>query len=683
MGMTFNEENPFALRSTLPYELPDFNRISIEQYLPAFYEGCRLHLLEIDAIVAQSEVTFENTIVSLERAGQVLNRMLMVFYNKSSSDTSDELDAIEAEIAPKLAAHSDSIQLNPALFARVDELHKKRGELALDAESDWLLDRYHRDFIHAGAHLSEADRETLKGYNERLSVLQTQFDQRQHNDVNELAVIVDDLAELDGLSETQIATSAAAAAARGLEGKWVIPMVNFTGHPLLSSLTNRNLRERIMKNALAKGGRGNEFDVSDVVLEFVELRAKRAQLFGFKSHAEYIISNQTAGTPENVHGMLRRIAPAAIRNARHEAADIQAAIDAEGGKFTLESWDWDLYTERVRLEKYNVDTEKFKPYFELERVLKDGVFFAATKLFGITFTPRPDLVAYHPDARVFEVHNEDGTELALFIFDAYARESKRGGAWMNNLVDQSFLMGQKPVVVNNLNIPKPPAGEPTLLTFDETNTLFHEFGHALHGMLSSVTYPRFSGTSTPRDFVEFPSQVNEMWMLWPEVVENYAKHHITGEALPQEWIDNLKATDTFNQGHATTSYLAAAILDLAWHELTPGAGVSDVFSFEARAIADYGLDFGPVPTRYRTTYFSHIFAGGYSAGYYGYIWSEVLDADTVEWFKNNGGLTRSNGDHFRKTLLSRGGSKDAMQLFRDFRGQDASIEPLLNRRGLN
>jgi peptidyl-dipeptidase Dcp len=683
MGMTFNEENPFALRSTLPYELPDFNRISIEHYLPAFYEGCRLHLLEIDAIVAQSEVTFENTIVSLERAGQVLNRMLMVFYNKSSSDTSDELDAIEAEIAPKLAAHSDSIQLNPALFARVDELRKKRGELALDAESDWLLDRYHRDFIHAGAHLSEADRETLKGFNERLSVLQTQFDQRQHNDVNELAVIVDDLAELDGLSETQIATAAAAATARGLEGKWVIPMVNFTGHPLLSSLTDRNLRERIMKNALAKGGRGNEFDVSDIVLEFVELRAKRAQLFGFKSHAEYIISNQTAGTPENVHGMLRRIAPAAIRNARLEAADIQAAIDAEGGNFTLESWDWDLYTERVRLEKYNVDTEKFKPYFELERVLNDGVFFAATKLFGITFTPRPDLVAYHPDARVFEVHNEDGTELALFVFDAYARESKRGGAWMNNLVDQSFLMGQKPVVVNNLNIPQPPAGEPTLLTFDETNTLFHEFGHALHGMLSNVTYPRFSGTSTPRDFVEFPSQVNEMWMLWPEVVENYAKHHITGEALPQDWIDNLKATDTFNQGHATTSYLAAAILDLAWHELTPGAGVSNVFSFEAKAIADYGLDFGPVPTRYRTTYFSHIFAGGYSAGYYGYIWSEVLDADTVEWFKNNGGLTRSNGDHFRNTLLSRGGSKDAMQLFRDFRGQDASIEPLLNRRGLN
>ncbi len=681
--MTFNEENPFALRSTLPYELPDFTRISIEHYLPAFYEGCRLHLAEIEQIVAQPEVTFENTIVSLEKAGQVLNRMLMVFYNKSSSDTSDELDAIEAEIAPKLAAHSDSIQLNPALFARVNELFERRSELALDAESDWLLDRYHRDFIHAGAHLSADDRETLKGYNERLSVLQTQFDQNQHNDVNELAVVVEDVSELNGLSATQIATAAAAASARGLEGKWVIPMVNFTGHPLLASLTNRNLRERIMKNALAKGGRGNEFDVTKIVLEFVELRAKRAELFGFKSHAEYIISNQTAGSPANVHSMLRRIAPAAVRNARREAGDIQAAIDAEGGNFELKSWDWDLYTERVRLEKYNVDTEKFKPYFELERVLNDGVFFAASKLFGITFSPRPDLVAYHPDARVFEVHNEDGSELALFVFDAYARESKRGGAWMNNLVDQSFLMDQKPVVVNNLNIPKPPAGEPTLLTFDETNTLFHEFGHALHGMLSNVTYPRFSGTSTPRDFVEFPSQVNEMWMLWPEVVENYAKHHLTEDALPQEWIDNLKATDTFNQGHATTSYLAAAILDLAWHELASGAGVADVFEFEAKAIADYGLDFEPVPTRYRTTYFSHIFAGGYSSGYYGYIWSEVLDAETVEWFKNNGGLKRANGDHFRATLLSRGGSKDAMELFRDFRGQDASIEPLLVRRGLN
>jgi peptidyl-dipeptidase Dcp len=681
--MTFNEENPFAHRSTLPYELPPFDRIANEHYLPAFYAGCEAHLAEIEAIVAQPTTTFENTIVAMERAGALLGRMLFVFYNKSSSDTSDELDAIEAEIAPKLAAHQDAIHLNPALFKRIKSLHEDKDLLLLDAESEWLLERYYRDFVHAGAHLTEQQRETLMGYNERLSVLQTQFDQRQHTDVNDLAIVVDSIEELDGLSEAQIATLAAAADSRGLLGKWVIPMVNYTGHPLLAALTNRSLRERIMRNSLSKGGRGNENDVTQIVKEFVNLRAKRAKLMGFKNHAEYVISEQTAGNPANVHQMLRRIAPAAIRNARIEAADIQSAIDDEHGDFEVASWDWDFYTEKVRVAKYNVDTEKFKPYFELERVLHDGIFFAATKLFGITFSPREDLLAYHKDARVFEVHNEDGTELALFIFDAYARESKRGGAWMNNLVDQSRLLGQKPVVVNNLNIPKPPAGEPTLLTFDETNTLFHEFGHALHGMLSDVNYPRFSGTSTPRDFVEFPSQVNEMWMLWPEVVQNYAKHYITGEPLPSEWIANLKATDTFNQGHATTSYLAAAILDLAWHELDETADVPDVFEFEEQAIEDYGLNFSPVPTRYRTTYFSHIFAGGYSAGYYGYIWSEVLDAETVEWFKANGGLTRANGDHFRATLLSRGGCEDAMQLFRNFRGQDASIEPLLVRRGLN
>ena len=681
--MTFNDENPFAQRSTLEFELPPFERIRDEHYLPAFYAGCAAHLGEIDAIVKQNEITFDNTIVAMERAGQLLMRVLIVFYNKSSSDTSPALDKIEEEIAPKLSAHMDSIRLNPELFKRIKTLHERKHELNLDAESAWLLERYQMDFIHAGAHLTEADRETLMGYNERLSVLETQYGQKVLADANDLAVIVDSVDELDGLTETQIATAAAAAKARDLEGKWVIPMVNFTGHPLLSALTHRGLRERIMKNSLIKSSRGNENDVQGIIKEFVQLRAKRAELFGFKTHAEYVTSDQTAGTPAHVHTMLRRIAPAAVRNARAEAADIQAAIDAENGGFEIKSWDWDFYTERVRIEKYNVDTTKFKPYFELERVLQDGVFFAATKLFGITFNERNDLVAYHPDARVFEVHNEDGSALSLFVFDAFARESKRGGAWMNNLVDQSHLLGQKPIIVNNLNVPKPPAGEPTLLTFDETNTLFHEFGHALHGMLSNVTYPRFSGTSTPRDFVEFPSQVNEMWMLWPEVVENYAKHYITGEALPQEWIDNLNATETFNQGHATTSYLEAAILDLAWHELGADAVVEDVQAFEATAIADYGLDFDPVPTRYRSTYFTHIFAGGYASGYYGYIWSEVLDAETVDWFKNNGGLTRANGNHFRNTLLSRGGSEDALQLFRNFRGQDASIEPLLKRRGLN
>jgi peptidyl-dipeptidase Dcp len=413
------------------------------------------------------------------------------------------------------------------------------------------------------------------------------------------------------------------------------------------------------------------------------VRAERAKLLGFENHAAYVLSEQTAGNLTNVHNMLRKIAPAAVANAKREAADLQKAIDAEGGKFELASWDWDLYTERVRVEKYNVDTTLFKPYFELERVLQDGVFFAATKLFGITFKERSDLKAYHPEARVFEVFNEDGSAVGLFIGDFYTRDSKRGGAWMNNLVDQNHLLGQLPVVVNNLNIPKPAAGEPTLLTFDETTTLFHEFGHALHGLFSNVTYPRFSGTSVQRDFVEFPSQVNEMWMLWPEVLANYAKHFETGEVLPQEWVENLKKTETFNQGHATVSYLAASVLDLAWHSISAGELVTDVESFEAGAISGYGLDFAPVPTRYRSTYFSHIFAGGYSAGYYGYIWSEVLDAETVEWFKNNGGLKRSNGDRFRNELLSRGGSLDSMQMYRNFRGQDATIEPLLRRRGLN
>ena len=677
--MTWTEQNPFASRSTLPYELPPFAQIRDEHYLPAFYEGCERQLAEVRSIISEPLVTFENTIVAMELSGSLLMRMLLVFFNKSSSDTSPELDAIEAEIAPKLAAHTDAIRLNAALWGRIKDLYERKEALGLDDESAYLLERYYRDFIHAGAHLTEEQRETLKGYNERLSVLETEYGQKVLADANDLAVTFDDVSELDGLSEAQLATAAAAAKDRGLEGKWTIPMVNFTGHPLLEALTNRQTRERIMRNSLIKGGRDNDNDVRGIVKEFVKLRALRAELFGFKSHAEYVISEQTAGSPENVHGMLRRIAPAAVRNARAEASDIQAAM----GEGEVASWDWDFYTEKVRLEKYNVDTSKFKPYFELERVLNDGVFFAANKLFGITFTPRTDLVAYHPDARVFEVHNEDGSELALFVFDVYARESKRGGAWMNNLVDQNHLTGQKPVVVNNLNVPKPPKGEPTLLTFDETTTLFHEFGHALHGMLSNVTYPRFSGTSTPRDFVEFPSQVNEMWILWPEVVENYARHYVTGERLPQEWIDNLNKTETFNQGHATTSYLEAAILDLAWHELDSNAVVDSVEKFEANAIESYGLTFPPVPTRYRSTYFTHIFAGGYAAGYYGYIWSEVLDAETVDWFKNNGGLTRANGQRFRDTLLSRGGTKDAMELFKDFRGAVASIEPLLKRRGLN
>jgi len=672
--------NPFAQRSTLEYELPPFAQIKEEHYLPAFYEGCAEQLAEVQAILdTQGAATFENTIVALEKSGQYLMRMLLVFYNKSSSDTNDALDAIEEEIAPKLAAHQDSINLNPALFKRIKDLYDARESLGLNSEDAWLLERYFKDLIHAGAHLTEAQRARLKELNEELSSLETQFSKNVLADTNDLAVLVESVEELDGLSENEIAAAAAAAKDRGHDGKWLIGMVNFTGNPVLDLLTNRDLRKKIMQASLLKANRANDNDNKPVLLKMVKLRAERAKLFGKETHAEHVIAVQTAEHPDNVHAMLRKIAPAAVRNARAEAEDLKKSAGTD-----IESWDWGFYTEKVRVEKYNIDTTKMRPYFELERVLHDGVFFAANKLFGVSFKERPDLVTYHPEARAFEVNNEDGSKVGLFIADFYTRDSKRGGAWMNNLVDQNFLFNQLPVVVNNLNIPKPPAGQPTLLTFSETTTLFHEFGHAIHGFLSQVKYPRVSGTSVQRDFVEFPSQVNEMWILWPEVVENYARHHETGEKLPQEWIDSLKAASTFNEGHATTSYLAAATLDLAWHSLNveQAAKVTDVVEFEAQAIKDYGLDFAPVPTRYRSTYFSHIFAGGYSSGYYGYIWSEVLDADTVDWFKENGGLKRENGEHFKNTLLGRGGSIDSMQMFRNFRGRDSKIEPLLKRRGL-
>jgi peptidyl-dipeptidase Dcp len=676
-------ENIFLKRSVLEYELPDFAHLEEEHYLDGFYKGTAAQLEEVEKIIASGEATFENTIVALEKSGQILSRMLNVFYNKSSSDTNDALDSIEEEIAPKLSAHQDAITLNPALFSRIKDLYDKRDSLALSSEDSWLLEKYYRDFVYAGAHLTQKQREELTKINERLSSLETQFSKNLLTDTNDSALIVDSVAELAGLSSGEIEAAADAAKARGLEGKYLLAMVNFSGNPMLESLEVRSTRERIMKASLLRGNRDNDSDTKKIIVEMAKLRATRAQLFGKKTHAEYIIAEQTAGSVENVHAMLRKIAPAAVRNARAEGADIQAMIKESGENFDLASWDWDFYTEKVRKAKHNIDSSAMRPYFELERVLRDGVFFAANKLFGISFEERPDLVTYHPEARAFEVFNEDGSKLGLFIGDFYTRDSKRGGAWMNNLVDQSFLLGQLPVVVNNLNIPKPSAGQPTLLTYDEIVTLFHEFGHALHGLLSSVTYPRVSGTNVQRDFVEFPSQVNEMWILWPEVVSNYAKHHETGEVLPQDLIDRLKGASTFNEGHATTSYLAASILDLAWHSLEAGQDVSDVVAFEEQAIKDYGLDYHAVPTRYRSTYFSHIFGGGYSAGYYGYIWSEVLDAESVQWFKDNGGLTRANGDHFRAELLSRGGSIDSMTMFKNFRGREASITPLLKRRGLD
>ena len=672
-------QNPFLVKSNLEYELPPFAEISEEDYLPAFYAGMDEQLAEVEKITEQAEVTFENTLVALEKSGGILSRVAAVFYNKSSSDTNDAIDKIEAEIAPKLAAHSDKIKLNQKLFARITQL--VNSGLDLNSEDAWLLKRYHRDFLHAGAGLSDSQREEIKRINEELSTLQTEFSKRVLSETNDLAVFVDDIGELDGLSENQIKACKAAAEARGVQDKYMIGAVNFTGHPLLRSLKNRELRKKIMQASLSKGLRGNDFDTRQVLLNMVKLRAKRAEIFGKKSHAQYSLSEQTAGSPERVHEMLKKIAPAALANAKAEGRDLERLAKLDGIE-KLESWDWDYYTEKVRAEKYDLDTALMKPYFELESVLFKGVFYAAGKLYGMSFKERPDLVTYHPEARAFEVSNEDGSKIGLYIADFYTRDSKRGGAWMNSLVKQSHLLNQLPVVVNNLNIPKPPKGEATLLTLEETTTLFHEFGHAIHGLLSNVKYPRFSGTAVQRDFVEFPSQVNEMWILDPQIVDNYARHYQSGERLPQSWIDKLNESSTFNEGHATTSYMAAAILDLAWHSLSSDEVVADVEKFEADAIESYGLAYDCVPTRYRSTYFSHIFAGGYSAGYYGYIWAEVFDADTGEWFKENGGLNRKNGDHLRNKLMSKGGSIDSLEMFRDFRGRDAVIEPLLKRRGL-
>ena len=672
-------QNPFLAKSNLEYELPPFAVISEADYLPAFYAGMEEQLAQVEKITSQAEVTFENTLVALEASGGILSRVAAVFYNKSSSDTNEAIDKIEAEIAPKLAAHSDKIKLNQKLFARIT--HLVDSGLDLNSEDSWLLKRYHRDFLHAGAGLSDSQREEIKKINEELSTLQTEFSKRVLSETNDLAVFVDEVKELDGLSENQIKACKAAADARGMKDKYMIGAVNFTGHPLLRSLKNRELRKKVMQASLSKGLRGNGFDTREVLLKMVKLRAKRAEIFGKSSHAQYSLSEQTAGSPERVHTMLRKIAPAALANAKAEGRDLERLAKLDGIE-KLESWDWDYYTEKVRAEKYDLDTSLMKPYFELESVLFKGAFFSAGKLYGMSFKERPDLVTYHPGARAFEVFNEDGSKIGLYIADFYTRDSKRGGAWMNSLVKQSHLLNQFPVVVNNLNIPKPPEGEATLLTLDETTTLFHEFGHAIHGLLSNVKYPRFSGTAVQRDFVEFPSQVNEMWILDPQIVDNYARHYQSGERLPQSWIDKLEESSTFNEGHATTSYMAAAILDLAWHSLSSDEVVSDVEKFEAEAIESYGLAYDCVPTRYRSSYFSHIFAGGYSAGYYGYIWAEVFDADTGEWFKENGGLTRENGDHLRGKLMSQGGSIDSLEMFRNFRGRDAVIEPLLKRRGL-
>ena len=677
-------DNPLLTESTLPYHVPPFDKIKDEHFAPAIEAGMREQLKEVEAVANNSEKpTFDNTIVALERTGRLLDRAQRTFSNLNACNTNPTLQKIDKEMAPKLAAHRDEIFLNPTLFARVQQLYDNRDNLGLDPESAYLLERYYKDFVRAGARLSDADKEKLKKINTELATLQTQFEQNVLKEKNASSVVVDRKEDLHGLSDNQMASVTAAAKAEHKEDKFVIQMQNTTGQPLLGSLQNRQLRERIAQTSLARDSHGGEFDTRNIVMRTAQLRAEKAKLLGYANWAAYQLEDQTAHDVPTVNKLLGDLAPPAVANAKREAADMQKVVDQEKGGFQVASWDWPFYSEKVRKARYAFDESELRPYYELNHVILDGVFFAAGKLYGLTFKERHDIPVYQPDVRVFEVYDRDGKPLALFLGDYYARPSKRGGAWMNAYVQQSDLFATKPVVANHLNIPKPPPGEPTLLTHDEVRTAFHEFGHALHGMFSNVKYPRFSGTSVPRDFVEYPSQVNEMWATWPEVLKNYAKHYKTGEPIPQALLDKVIAAEKFNQGYKTTEYLSASLLDQAWHQLNPSEVPKDAVAFEAEALHKAGVDFPPVPPRYRSFYFSHAFAGGYSAGYYSYIWSEVLDADTVEWFKEHGGLKRENGDRFRAMLLSRGGSADALGLFKNFVGRDPYVEPLLKRRGLD
>jgi len=682
-------DNPFDAPSTQPFHLPPFDRIHDSDYRPAFQAGMAEQLRQVAAIAHNSEPpTFANTIVALERSGRLLERVETTFSNLNSCNSDPEMQQIDTEMAPLLAAQRDAIHLNPALWARVDELYNRRASLQLDAESLQLLTRYHTMFVRAGARLTPDQQARLKDLNKQISTLTTRFKHNVLKATAEGAVVVDDVAQLDGLSAQQIGAAAEAAATRGMQGMWLITLQNTTDQPVLAQLSNRELRERIYRESISRG-LGGPTDNTAVIAELVRLRAERATLLGYPDHAAYQLADESAGTPEAVRDMIAQVAPAALARAHAEAADIQKLIDAQAAaagsaSFALQPWDWFYYTEKVRKERYDFDQAAVAPYFELDHVLKDGVFYAAHRLYGLNFRERHDLPVYQKDVRVFEVSDADGKPLALFLADYFARDNKQGGAWMSSYVRQSRLLERKPVVANHLNIPKPPHGQPVLLTFDEVTTMFHEFGHALHGMLSDVHYPLLSGTAVPRDFVEYPSQYNEMWAREPSVVAHYARHYQTGAPMPPELLAKVLAAQNFNQGYATTEYLEAALLDQAWHQITVAEAPSaqQVPAFEQHALDASGLNYPPVPPRYHSTYFAHIFESGYSAGYYAYLWSEVLARDTGEWFHTHGGLTRANGDFLRTRVLSRGRSEDPQVQFRNFYGRAPDIAPLLEYRGL-
>ncbi len=677
--------NPFVRVSDLPYSLPPFDQILNAHFEPAIARGMELQSAEIAEIAANPEpANFENTLLALEQSGQDLKRVLRVFNNATGTITNSELQAIEREVTPRLSRHGDSISLNPDLFARISQIYEQRESLGLDPESVYLIERYHTDFVRAGALLSEHEQDRLREINAELARLNTLFRQNLLAEVNDSAVVVGTREELDGLPETELQAAAHDTTALGYAGQYVLTLRNTSIQPVLTWLTNREVRERVHRASLARGSRANELNNTGVVADTLKLRAERARMLGYENHADYVLADQTAKTVGAVNQMLADITPVAVANAREEGRDITGLIgQIEPSPFELQAWDWPYYAKMVRRERYDFDASEVRPYFELNSVLVNGVFYAASELYGLSFILRDDLPVYYPDVQVWEVFDADGSPRGLVLADFYARPSKRGGAWMSSYETASGLLGGDRVIAMHQNITKPSAGAPTLLTFAEVTTMFHEFGHVLHGLLSEVEYPRFVGTNVPRDFVEFPSQVNEMWAVWPEVLQNYARHHQTGEPIPQQLLDKVIEAEQFNQGFETTEYLAASTLDQALHQLTEDAvpTAENMMAFEAQVLEANGFNYPPVPPRYRTPYFSHIM-GGYSAGYYSYIWSEVLDADGVEWFKENGGMLRENGDHFRDTVLSRGGSKEPMQLYQDFAGREPDISHMLRRRGL-
>ncbi|WP_294311226.1 M3 family metallopeptidase [uncultured Chryseobacterium sp.] len=670
--------NPLMRKSSLQYEAPEFDKIKNEHFKPAFDFGLKQHDAEILQIANNPQApTFENTIVALEKSGEVLKRAMIVFSNLTSANTNPILQALDEEYAPVFAAHSDKMYLNENLYKRI----KAISENGLDSESKRLLQYYKQNFEIAGANLSSADKEKLKQINQELASLSTQYSNKLLEARKQGGVFFNDAKELDGLSPDEIAAAASDAKNAGKPGQYLLALQNTTQQPLLQSLKNRATREKLFKASWMRAEKGDANDTRETIGKLANLRLKKAQVLGKTSFAAWKLQDQMAKTPEAATKLMNQIATPAVETARHEAKDIQDLIDQQKGGFKVEPWDWNFYSEQVRKAKFDLDESQIKPYFEITTVLEKGVFFAAEKFYGLTFKKRTDLPVYHPDVVTYEVFDHDGKSLAIYYLDFYTRDSKNGGAWMSNFVEQSYLLGTKPVIVNCYNYQKPAPGKPSLISYDDVSTIFHEFGHSIHGMFASQKYPSLSGTNVPRDFVEFPSQINEHWALDPVVLKNYALHYETKQPIPQSLVDKIKKAATFNQGYMTTELVSAAELDMDWHTVTDEKQLIPVLDFEKQSLAKHGFTLATVPPRYHTPYFAHIWGGGYSAGYYAYLWSETLDNDAWEWISKNGGLTRENGDRFRKYILSVGNSVDLNQAFRDFTGHDPDIKPLLRNRG--